>query len=103
MIIVNTDYISGKNLSTLGLVKGAIVQSKHVGRDIMAGLKSLVGGELKGYTEMLNEARSIATDRMIAEAEALCADGIINIRFATSTIMQGASEIMAYGTAVKFL
>ena len=102
MIIVNTDYITGKNLDTLGLVKGSMIQSKHIGKDIMAGLKTLVGGELKGYADMLNEARAIATKRMVEEAEALKADAVVNVRYTTSAVMQGAAEILAYGTAVKF-
>ena len=103
MILVNTDYISGKTLETLGLVKGSTIQSKHVGKDIMQSFKTIVGGELKGYTEMMNEARELATKRMVDEAKALGADGIVNIRFASSAIMQGAAEVIAYGTAVKFI
>lgn len=102
MILVNTDYISGKNLETLGLVKGATIQSKHFGKDIMSGLKTLVGGELTSYTEMMNEARAIATKRMVEEAKALSADAVVNIRYASSAVMQGAAEVIAYGTAVKF-
>ena len=85
----------------LGVVTGNVVQSKHVGRDIMAGLKTIFGGEIRGYTEMLTEARQKATGRAIAEAEAMGADAIVNVRFTTSAIMQGASEILVYGTAVK--
>lgn len=103
MILVNTDFISGKELNTLGLVKGATIQSKHLGKDIMAGLKTLVGGELESYTEMMNEARAIATKRMVDEAEKLGADGVINIRYASSAVMQGAAEVIVYGTAVKFI
>ena len=84
----------------LGLVKGEIVQSKHLGRDFMAGMKTIVGGEIKGYTEMIKEARKIATDRMIEEAEKLGADAIIGIKFGSSAVMQGAAEMIAYGTAV---
>lgn len=102
MIIVNTDFISGKELETLSIVKGSMIQSKHIGKDIMAGLKTLVGGELKGYSEMLNEARAIATKRMVEEAETLQADAVINVRYATSAIIQGAAEILVYGTAVRF-
>lgn len=102
MIIVNTDYISGKELETIGLVQGAMVQTKNIGKDFGAGLKSLVGGELKGYTDMMTEARNIAGQRMVKAAEDMGADGIINVRFATSAIMQGAAEVLAYGTAVKF-
>lgn len=103
MILVNTDFITGKNLETISLVKGSTIRSKHLGKDIMAGLKTIVGGELTSYLEMLNEARGIATKRMVDEAKDLGADAIINIRFATSSIAQGAAEVMAYGTAVRFL
>ncbi|MDR1230630.1 MAG: YbjQ family protein [Spirochaetaceae bacterium] len=102
MILVNTDYISGKELETIGLVKGSTIQSKNIGRDITQGLKSLVGGELKAYTEMMNEARALATKRMVADAEKSGADGIVNIRYASSSVMQSAAEVIAYGTAVKF-
>jgi len=102
MILVNTDFISGKEVETLSVVKGSTIQSKNIGRDIMAGLKTIIGGELDGYSEMLNEARAIATKRMVKEAEELKADAVINIRYATSNVMQGAAEVMVYGTAVKF-
>ena len=102
MILVNTDYISGKELEMLGLVKGSTIQSKHVGKDITQSFKTLVGGELTAYNEMMNEARVIATKRMVAEAEALGADAIVNIRYASSAIMPGAAEVISYGTAVKF-
>ncbi len=102
MILVNTDYISGKELETISIVKGSIVQSKHMGKDIMAGFKTMVGGEIKGYTEMMNEARAIATKRMAEEAQKLGADGVVNIRYASSEVMQGTAEVIAYGTAVKF-
>lgn len=102
MLLVNTDYISGKEVETLGIVKGNVVQCRNVGRDFMAGIKTLVGGELKEYTEMLNQARQIAIKRMVDEAEALDADAVINIRYASSSIMQGAAEVIAYGTAVKY-
>ena len=102
MILVNTDYISGKELEMLGLVKGSTIQSKHLGKDIAQAFKSMVGGELKSYNEMMNEARALATKRMIAEAEAMGADAIVNIRYASSAIMQSAAEVIAYGTAVKF-
>lgn len=102
MILVNTDYISGKDLETLGLVQGSTIQSKNIGRDITQGFKTLVGGELKAYTDMMNEARALATKRMVREAESLGADGVVNIRYASSTVMQGAAEVIAYGTAVKF-
>lgn len=102
MLLVNTDFITGKEIETLGIVKGNVVQCRNVGRDFMAGIKTLVGGELKEYTEMLNQARQIAIKRMVDEAEALHADAIINIRYASSSIMQGAAEVIAYGTAVKY-
>ena len=102
MIVVNTEYIAGKEIKeTLGLVKGSTVQSKNIGRDITQGFKGIIGGELKSYTDMMNEARDIATGRMIEEAQQLGADAVINVRFASSSIMQGAAEVMAYGTAVK--
>lgn len=103
MILVNTDYISGKELETLTLVKGSTIQSKHVGKDIAQGFKTLVGGELKAYNEMMNDARALATKRMEEEAEALGADAVINIRYASSAVMQGAAEVIVYGTAVKFV
>ena len=103
MLIVNTDYVSGKNLSMLGLVKGSTVQAKHIGKDFMAGLKNIVGGEMTSYTEMMEESRKIATDRMIKEAAAMGADAVVNVRYCSSEITQGAAEVMAYGTAVKFV
>ena len=102
MILVNTDYITGKEFEMLGMVRGTMIQSVHVGKDIMNSFKTLVGGELTSYTEMMNEARAIATKRMADDAVAIDADAVINIRYASSTIVQGAAEIMAYGTAVKF-
>lgn len=102
MILVNTDYISGKEFEMLGLVKGSTIQSKNLGRDISQGLKTLIGGELKAYNEMMNEARALATKRMVDEAAALEADAVVNIRYASSAIMQGAAEVIVYGTAVKF-
>lgn len=103
MILVNTDYISGKNLEMLGLVKGSTIQSKNVGRDITQSFKTLVGGELKAYTEMMNEARALATKRMVEEAERMGADAVVNLRYSSASVMQGAAEVMAYGTAVKFV
>ena len=103
MIIVNTDYYNDRKLEMLGLVRGSTIQTKNIGRDISQGLKTIVGGELKSYTDMMNKARDISTERMIEEAEKLGADAIINVRYATSAIMQGAAEVMVYGTAVKFL
>jgi len=102
MILVNTDYISGKELETIGLVKGSTIQSRHLGKDITQALKSLVGGELKEYTAMMNDARALATKRMVEEAEKFNADGVVNIRYASSSVMQNAAEVIAYGTAVKF-
>ena len=103
MKIYTTDYITGKNLETLGLAEGSTVQSKHIGRDLAASFKTIVGGELKGYTEMMNEARKKATARMIEQAEAMGADAIVGVRYASSAVMDGAAEIMAYGTAVRFI
>ncbi|MBR7165436.1 MAG: YbjQ family protein [Clostridia bacterium] len=103
MILVNTDFISGKELETLSLVKGSTIQSKNIGKDIAQSFKTLVGGELKAYNEMMNEARALATKRMVAEAEELGADAVINIRYASSAVMQGAAEVIVYGTAVKFV
>ena len=103
MILVNTDYISGKNFEMIGLVRGTMIQSVHLGKDIMNSFKTLVGGELTSYTEMMNEARAIATKRMCEDAEAMGADAVVNIRYASSAVMQGAAEVMAYGTAVKFV
>jgi len=103
MLIITSDNIPGRNIQVLGLVKGNVVQSKNIGRDIMAGLKTIAGGEIKSYTQMLAEAREIATSRMIQEAQALGADAIISMRFAGSPVMDGAADIIAYGTAVKML
>ena len=101
MLLLNIDYVPGKEGEPLGLVKGTVVQSTNSGKDFMAGMKTLVGGEIVGYTEMLVEARQIATKRMVDEANALGADAVINIRFGSSAVMQGAAEVIAYGTAVK--
>ena len=102
MLLTTTEQVMGREYDILGLVKGATIQSKNIGRDFGAGLKSIVGGELTGYTEMMEEARDIAMQRMEEEAKRLGADGIVGIRFSTRAIMQGAAEVMAYGTAVKF-
>ena len=102
MLIVTTDYISGKELEMLGLVKGATIQTKHLGKDITQSFKTLVGGELGAYTEMMNDARALATKRMVQEAEALGADAIVGVRYGSAAVMQGAAEVFAYGTAVKF-
>ena len=102
MKISTTSNIAGyKIIETINVVTGNMVQSKHVGRDIMAGLKTIIGGEIVGYTEMLNEARENAHNRMIEMARKKNADGIVNIRYTTSAISQGMSELLAYGTAVK--
>lgn len=103
MIVVNTDFISGKKLQTLSLVRGSTVHSKNLGRDILSSLKTIVGGEIVDYTNMMNEARAIATQRMVEDAQKLDTDAVINVRYASSAIMQGAAEIIAYGTAVKFV
>ena len=102
MKLVNIDYIPGYEITdALGVVKGQVVQSKNIGRDLMAGMKTIVGGEISGYTEMIATARQIATKRMVDEATNLGADAVINIRYGSSAVMNGAAEIIAYGTAVK--
>ena len=102
MITVNTDKIEGKKIiKTLGLVKGNTIRARWFGRDIAAGLKTLVGGEIKSYTDMMTKAREQAIQRMVDEAKKLKADAVINVRFTASEVMQGASEILVYGTAVK--
>lgn len=102
MIIVNTDSIANKKIiETIGLVKGSTIRAKHIGKDILSGFRTLVGGEMKEYGEMLVEARQVAVQRMVKEAESYGADAIINVRFTTSAVMQGAAEILVYGTAVK--
>ena len=101
MIITNLETVPGKTVGRhFGLVQGNTIRAKHVGRDIMAGFKNLFGGELTGYTELLSESRQEATDRMVAQAEALGANAILNVRFSTSSVTQGAAELYAYGTAV---
>lgn len=102
MLLVTTETVSGRELETLGLVKGSTIQSKNIGRDITQSFKTLVGGELKSYTDMMNEARCVATQRMIDEAQALGADAVVAVRYSSASVMQGAAEVMAYGTAVKF-
>ena len=102
MLLVTTETVSGRELEMLGLVKGSTIQSKNIGRDITQGFKTLVGGELKSHTDMMNEARSIATQRMVDEAQALGADAVVAVRYSSASVMQGAAEVMAYGTAVKF-
>lgn len=102
MILVNTDYITGKEFEMLGLVRGSTIQSKNIGKDITQSFKTIVGGELKAYNEMMNDARALATKRMVEEAESMGADAVVNIRYASAAVMQGAAEVIAYGTAVKF-
>ena len=103
MINVNTDFISGKEIKeTLGLVRGSTIRARHVGRDILASLKTFIGGEIKSYTAMINSAREQSLERMNEEAKKLDADAVINVRFVTAEVMQGAAEVLAYGTAVKF-
>ena len=102
MKLLSIEYVPGQEIEALGLVKGTIVQTKNVGRDIVAGMKTLVGGEIAGYTQMLNEARQIATKRMVDEARELGADAIIGITYGSSQVMSGAAEVVAYGTAVKY-
>ena len=102
MLLLNIEYIPGKKIEAIGIAKGSVVQSKHFGKDFMAGMKTLVGGEITGYTEMLIEARQIATKRMVDEAEALGADAVINVRYGSASVMQGAAEVIAYGTAVRY-
>ena len=102
MLIVTTDYISGKELEMMGIVKGATIQTKHLGKDITQSFKTLVGGELSAYTEMMNDARALATKRMVQEAASLGADAIVGVRYGSAAVMQGAAEVFAYGTAVKF-
>lgn len=101
MFILTTNYVPGHDIEALGLVKGNVVQSKNIGKDLMAGFKNIAGGEIKSYTEMLAEARQIATTRMMREAEGMGADGIISARFSSSSVMDGTAEIIAYGTAIK--
>ncbi|MEK2140694.1 heavy metal-binding domain-containing protein [Vibrio parahaemolyticus] len=104
MIYTTTDTIPGKEIAEVrGVVTGNVVQSKHIGRDLMAGLKSIVGGEIRGYTEMMTEARDIAIQRMVEQANQKGADAIVGIRFTTSSIVDGSSEILAFGTAVKLM
>lgn len=102
MLLVNIDYIPGRTFEVLGMVRGNVVQSKNFGSDFMAAMKTLVGGEVAAYTELLNEARQIAIKRMVDQAEELGADAVINIRYASASVMQGAAEVIAYGTAVRY-
>ncbi len=103
MKLVNIDYVPGYEIEeALGIVKGQIVQSKNIGRDFMAGMKTIVGGEITSYTDMISLARQMATKRMVDEAKNLGADAVINVRYGSSSVMNGAAEIIAYGTAVRF-
>jgi len=102
MILTNLENVPGKaTVEHFGIVAGSTVRAKHIGRDFMAGLKNIVGGELRAYTELLRESRQQATDRMISQAEQLGANAVVNIRFSTSSVAQGAAELYVYGTAVK--
>ena len=101
MILTNIEYLPGKEIEIIGIVKGSTIQTKNIGRDITQGFKSMVGGELVAYTQMLNEARALAPKRMVEEAESLQADAVINVRYTSSMVAAGAAEILAYGTAVK--
>jgi uncharacterized protein YbjQ (UPF0145 family) len=103
MLILTTDNVSGKEIEPLGLVQGNVVRAKHIGRDIAASFKTLIGGEIRGYTELMNDARSIATERMVEAAKSKRADAIVCVRYETCSIMGGCSEVMAYGTAVKYV
>ncbi len=101
MIVTTSDIVPGQNVQVLGLVRGNIVTSKNIGRDMMAGFKSMAGGEIKTYTQMTDEARELALDRMIAAAEAMGADAVIMMRFSEGSVAEGTIELLAYGTAVK--
>ncbi|UCD07152.1 MAG: YbjQ family protein [Candidatus Aenigmatarchaeota archaeon] len=102
MIVVTSDHVEGKRVvKTLGMVKGNTIRAKHIGKDIVAGLRNIVGGEIKEYTEMMAESREQAISRMMEDAEKIGANGVINVRFSTSMVMGGAAELLAYGTAVK--
>lgn len=103
MILLTIDNVPGREIEALGLVKGTVVQSKNFGKDFMAGMKTLVGGEIESYTQMLTEARQIATGRMAKNAEELGADAVVGMRYASASVMQGAAEVIAYGTAVRFV
>lgn len=102
MLLLTINYVPGKEIEALGIAKGTTVQSKKFGKDFMSGMKGLVGGELTSYTEMLNEARQIATKRMVEDAEALGADAVINVRYGSASVMQGSAEVIVYGTAIKY-
>jgi uncharacterized protein YbjQ (UPF0145 family) len=101
MLLTTSEFIQGKTLQHLGMVQGSIVRTKHIGNDLLASIRSIVGGEIPEYTKLMYEARQTATERMIAEAHRLGADGIVAVRYSTCSVMSGSSEVMAYGTAVK--
>ena len=103
MLITTCDVIPGRQIEALGLVRGNVVTSKHIGRDIMAGFKNIAGGEIKSYTDMMNEGRNIAEQRMIAEAQQLGANAIICARYASASVLEGTQEMLAYGTAVRYV
>ena len=103
MLLLNIDYIPNRKIEALGLVKGSVVQAKSFGKDFMSGMKNLVGGEVEAYTDLLAQARQIATKRMVDDAQAMGADAVINVRYTSSSIMQGAAEVTAYGTAVRIV
>ena len=103
MILTTTENIPGHNIQHLGLVRGSTVQTRNIGRDITQQMKSLIGGELHAYTEMMNNARALATKRMVDQAQEMGADAVVMIRYNSSSVMQGSVEIIAYGTAVKYI
>lgn len=102
MILSTTEQLPGKPFEVLGLVRGSTIQCRHIGHDFLSGLQNLVGGEMESYTQMMDEARDIATARMVREAEALGADAVVALRYMTASVAQGAAEVMSYGTAVRF-
>ncbi|MCD6235124.1 MAG: hypothetical protein DRP86_06720 [Candidatus Neomarinimicrobiota bacterium] len=103
MILVNTETIQGKKIEHLGLVKGSCIRAKHLGHDIANGIKAMFGGELTSYSEMINEARAVATKRMVENAGEMEADAVVNIRYSSTAVKAGSAEVMVYGTAVKFV
>ncbi len=103
MLLINIDYIPEKKIEALGIARGSVVQAKSFGKDFMSGMKNLVGGEVEAYTDLLNQARQIATKRMVDCAQEMGADAVINVRYTSSSVMQGAAEVTAYGTAVKIV
>ena len=102
MTLATTESLGGKDFDVIGIVKGTTIQSVHIGKDIGSAFKTIVGGELQSYNEMLNKARALATERMVKEAEAAGADAVVGVRYSSSSVMQGAAEVMVYGTAVRF-